>query len=63
MMERQDSTASRSSTSSVKMLLQEKKAFGDAYGGLPTTHHKQWIQYKNQVWHSGSVVAFCDVQF
>lgn len=48
-MERQDSTASRSSTSSVKLLLQEKKAFGDAYGGLPTTHHKQWIQYKNQV--------------
>lgn len=48
-MERQDSTASRSSTSSVKMLLQEKKAFGEAYGGLPTTHHKQWIQYKNQV--------------
>ena len=48
-MERQDSTASRSSTSSVKMLLQEKKAFGDVYGGLPTTHHKQWIQYKNQV--------------
>ena len=63
MMERQDSTASRSSTSSVKMLLQEKKAFGDAYGGLPTTHHKQWIQYKNQVWHSGSVIAFCDVRF
>ena len=63
MMERQDSTASRSSTSSVKMLLQEKKAFGDAYGGLPTTHHKQWIQYKNQVWHSGSVIAFCDIQF
>ena len=48
-MERQDSTTSRSSTSSVKMLLQEKKAFGEAYGGLPTTHHKQWIQYKNQV--------------
>ena len=49
MMERQDSTASRSSTSSVKMLLQEKKALGEAYGGLPTTHHKQWLQYKNQV--------------
>ena len=48
-MERQDSTTSRSSTSSVKMLLQEKKAFGEVYGGLPTTHHKQWIQYKNQV--------------
>ena len=48
-MERQDSTTSRSSTSSVKILLQEKKAFGDVYGGLPTTHHKQWLQYKNQV--------------
>lgn len=48
-MERQDSMASRSSTSSVKMLLQEKKAFGEAYGVLPTTHHKQWMQYKNQV--------------
>ena len=43
---REDSS-SISSASSVKMLLQEKKAFGEVYGGLPA--HRQWLQYKNHV--------------
>ena len=48
--DRVDST-SMSSTNSVKVLLQEKKAHG--YGGLPN-NHREWLQYKNQVRIGGS---------
>ena len=36
---------STSSTNSVKVLLQEKKA----YGGLPKSDHREWLLYKKQV--------------
>lgn len=40
-----DRSDSVSSSSSVRMLLEEKKK---GYGGLPN-NHREWLQYKNQV--------------